>query len=220
MPDLAWACDGQADHLGRHTPGFEERLAAINEEPSFSPPELGQAADTLLGSCLEITTDALHCRWKEEILSTWELRHEEIQENRGRFEELNEKHAKGVHLNLEERCERAELTESIGREVNGALDQWRALHESVPDNARICLALASRLLMRDDETGCALIKRAVQCDEDAILPGCEILRDYYWRNGREEESHAWNKLLIEATGRLYRTQPHFTDRRIRSTRTS
>ena len=178
-------------------PALKERLAAINEEPSFSPPELGQAADTLLGSCLEVTTDALDRRWKENLLSAWELRHEEIQGGRCRFEELNEKHANGVHLNLRERRERAELTESIGRDFNAALDQWRALQESVPDDASICLALGSRLIMRNDNTGCDLVKRALQSDENAFLQGCELLCHYYSRNGHEEEYHAWNGLWIE-----------------------
>ena len=98
---------------------------------------------------------------------------------------------------MQERRERAELTESIAKNANAALDQLRALHESVPDDARICLALGSRLIMRNDDTGCALVERALQSDEDAILQGCELLCDYYWRNGHEEEYHAWNTLLIE-----------------------
>ena len=130
----------------------------------------------------------------------------------------------GVDLTLQERRERAELTESIAKDVNAALDQWRALHESVPDDASICLALGSRLLMRNDETGCDLVKRALQSDEDAILQGCELLCDYYWRNGHEEEYHAWNKLLIEEAELqrdcLKRAQWRFAHRRIRAARTS
>ncbi len=50
-------------------PALSERLAAIGEEPSFSPPEPGQAADGLLGASLEAITKALDRRWKENILS-------------------------------------------------------------------------------------------------------------------------------------------------------
>ena len=95
VTSLLWlgpAMDRQTTSEDTH-PALSERLAAIGEEPSFSPPEPGQAADGLLGPSLEVTTKALDRKWKDNILSAWELRHEEIQEGRRRLEELNEKHA-------------------------------------------------------------------------------------------------------------------------------
>jgi hypothetical protein len=178
-------------------PALSERLAAIGEEPSFSPPEPGQAADGLLSASLEVITKELDTKWRDNVLSQWGVRHEEIQEGRRRLTELTEKHENGVDLTVQERRERAELTEAIAKDANSALDQLRALHESVPDDASVCLALGSRLIMRNDNIGCALVKRALQSDEDAILQGCELLCDYYSRNGHEDEYHAWNKLLIE-----------------------
>ena len=178
-------------------PALSERLASIGEEPSFSLPGQGEAADGLLGPSLEVTTKTLDRKWKESILSTWELRHEEIQEGRRRLTELNQKQANGVDLTVQERRERAELTEAIARDSSAALDQLRALHESAPDDASICLALGSRLIIRNDDTGCTLIKRALQSDEGAILQGCDLLCDYYLRNGHEEEYQAWNRLLTQ-----------------------
>jgi Zn-dependent protease with chaperone function len=180
-------------------PALSNRLAAIGEQPSFEPPEPGQAADGLLGPSLDATTRALDASWKDKILSTWELRHQEIQEGRRRLKDLNEMHANGVDLTLRERRERAELTEAIGKNATAALDQLRALHESFPDDANICLALGSRLMMRNDNSGCALVERAIRSDDNAILQGCELLRDYHWRNGSEEEYQAWNALLMEET---------------------
>ena len=178
-------------------PALSERLTALGEEPSFSPPEPGHAADGLLGSSLEVTTKALDRRWKDNILPAWESRYQEMQEGRRRLGELNEKDANGDDLSLQERYERAELTESIANDANAALEQWLALHESVPEDASTCLVLGSRLLMRNDETGCDVVKRAFQSDEFAIVKGCELLCDYYGRNDRKKEYHAWNKLLIE-----------------------
>jgi hypothetical protein len=70
-------------------PPLSERVGAIGQEPSFSSPEPGQAADRLLGASLEVTTAALDGRWKENILSAWEQRHNEIQEGRRRLRELS-----------------------------------------------------------------------------------------------------------------------------------
>jgi Zn-dependent protease with chaperone function len=178
-------------------PALSERLAAIGEQPGFSPPEPSQAADQLLGPSLEVTTKALDRRWRDNILSSWEHRHEEIQEGRRRLRELNENHANGVDLALEERIERAELTEFTAKKANEALDQWRRLHERAPYDTRICFALGSRLLMRDDDTGCALVERALQLDQDQMLKGCELLRDYHSRRGHEQEFNAWNRRLLE-----------------------
>jgi len=178
-------------------PALGERLAAIGEEPSFDPPAPSQAADKLLGASLDEVTKALDARWETIIHFAWEQRHSEIQEGRGRLSELDEKAANGGDLTLQERCERAELTESIAKDSAAALSQWRALHESTPDHARVCLGLGSRLLMQSDEAGCDLVKRALQLDQYAIVKGCELLCDYYRRNGRQTEYHAWNRLLIE-----------------------
>ena len=195
LSSLLWLGPGMARQTTSEDthPALSERLAAIGEEPSFSPPEPGHAADGLLGPSLDVTTKALDSKWKDSILAAWELRHEEIQEGRRRLTELNKKHANGVDLTVQERRERAELTEAIAKDANAALDQFRALHESVPDDASVCLALGSRLIMRNDNNGCALVKRVLQSDEDAILEGCELLCDYYLRNGYEDEYHAWKR---------------------------
>jgi len=178
-------------------PALSDRLAAIREEPSFNPPAPSEAADQLLGPCLEVTTKALDRTWRDNILSSWKQRHEEIQEGRHRLKELNENHANGVDLAVEERIERAELAESIANDANEALDQWRSLYENASHDPRVCFALGSRLLMRDDDSGCALIERALELDRGQMLKGCELLRDYHSRRGHEQESDAWNRCLLE-----------------------
>ena len=50
----------------------------------------------------------------------------------------------------------------------------------------------------DDEAGFALIERAMLLDEDATISGCEVLRDYCRRHGREEQANAWNRRLAES----------------------
>ena len=138
-------------------PALNERLAALGEEPSFCPPQRGEAADRLLGFWLQMITNRFDYKWKHDISSAWESRHGEIQEGRRRLKELQHKEASGANLTVQERRERAELTESIGKNANAALEQLRALHESVPEDASICLALGSRLIIRNDHTGCDLV---------------------------------------------------------------
>lgn len=102
-----------------------------------------------------------------------------------------------VELTVQEAYDRARLTETTGNNFDDALAQFRVLHKRVPDDALVCFSLGARLLDRDDASGCALIEQAMRLDENTILDGCELLRDYHWRNGRKEEAKIWHQRLVE-----------------------
>lgn len=178
-------------------PALSERLKAIRETPRLAPPVPGEAADRLLGAALHAITEGFDRRWKDKILPAWQERHREVQEARRHLAEINARHESGVELTLRDAYDRARLTESVGNDADAALEQFRALHERAPDDPVICLSLGGRLLARDDDTGRAMVERAMQLDENAILRGCELLRDYHWRNGRKEEANAWHQRLID-----------------------
>ena len=116
--------------------------------------------------------------------------------SRRRLAELNDRHANGAELTLQETYDRAYLTGSVGNGADDALAQFRALHDRAPDDAVVCFALGVRLLEREDDSGRALLERAAQLDEAMIAPACELLRDYHWRQGRKEEAKAWHQRLM------------------------
>jgi hypothetical protein len=58
-------------------------------------------------------------------------------------------------------------------------------------------SLGARLLTREDASGCALVEHPMHLDGNATAAGCELLRDYHWRNGGKEEAHAWHRRLVE-----------------------
>jgi Zn-dependent protease with chaperone function len=178
-------------------PALNQRLKAIGEMPRLAPPASGQAADRLLDKALDVLTESFDRRWQNKILPAWQERHREVQEDRRKLAELNARHETGAELTLQDAYDRATLTGSVGNDADAALDQFHALHQRAPDDAIVCFGLGERLLARNDHTGCAFIERALQLDESATLQGCELLRDYCWRNGREEEAHSWHRRLIE-----------------------
>ncbi len=178
-------------------PAVNDRLKAIGEAPRLVPPVAGQAADRLLGDALEAITESFDRRWQDNILPYWEERYREVQESRRKLAELNRRFETGAELTLQEAYDRANLTETVGTGPDDALTQFRALHQRAPDNALVCLSLGASLLCHGDDSGCALIERAMQLDEEVIVRGCELLRDYHWRNGRQEEAHAWHQRLVE-----------------------
>jgi hypothetical protein len=58
-------------------------------------------------------------------------------------------------------------------------------------------ALGVRLLGRDDDSGMALLKRAMERDPWEIVRCCEAVRDYCWRKGRKEEAREWHRRMSE-----------------------
>ena len=178
-------------------PSLTDRLGALNETPRVALPATGGSADHLLGSALESIQQAFDERWKSNILPSWEERHQTVQEGRKRLADLDAKHAASVELSLQETYDRACLTESYGEGAEAALEQFRSLHARAPEDAVVLYSLGARLLLRDDEAGCALIEHAMERDESEIVRCCQALRDYYWRGGRLEEAREWHRRLTE-----------------------
>jgi Zn-dependent protease with chaperone function len=177
-------------------PSLGDRLSAIGESVRLAPPARGEAADRLLGGARDRVTEDFDRRWHENILPAWEARHREVQEGRTRLAALDEQAAAG-DLSLTDAYDRARLTESLGAGTDAALEQFRALHARAAEDPIACYALGARLLARDDEAGAPLVDHAMLLDERLIVPGCEALRDYCWRAGREQEAHDWHARMTE-----------------------
>jgi Zn-dependent protease with chaperone function len=178
-------------------PSLRERLDALGEKPALALPAAGAAADRLLGASLERITREFDRRWHDGILPSWQERHREVQQARQKLVSLDTKHASGAELSLQEAYDRALLTESVGGDAEGCIVQLRALHERAPDDPVVHYTLGVRLLAREDESGMALLKRAMERDPWETPRCCESLRDYCWRKGRKDEAHEWHRRMME-----------------------
>lgn len=178
-------------------PSLTERLGALGEEARLALPRVEAAADRLFGRALEGITQAFDKRWQDGILPSWHERHREAQEGRRRLAELDEKHVSGAELSLQEAYDRALMTESWGNKPNACIEQLRTLHGRAPDDPVLHYALGVRLLGRDDESGMALLKRAMERDPSEIVRCCEALRGYCWRKERKDEAHEWHRRMSE-----------------------
>ena len=178
-------------------PCLADRLKAIETTPSIRLPGPGEVADQLLGAALSVVADHFDRRWKDAVADSWERRYQEVQEGRQRLAALNGKAANHEWLSLDETYERARLLEDIAGDAEEALQQFRALHAIAPDNPAFCLTLASRLLAREDAAGVELAERAMRMEHRYTAMACELLRDYFLRNGEAEKAGVWQHKLSE-----------------------
>ncbi|WP_265945988.1 M48 family metallopeptidase [Dechloromonas sp. A34] len=178
-------------------PSLSDRLNALAAQAELALPPPGAAADRLLGRRRESIAASFDRRWQESIAAAWEARYREVQDERQKLAVLEQRRQDGEVLSEQERYEHALLTESAGKAPDAALAELETLYAEYPDNLLVCVALGARRLNRDDASGCALLERAMQLDEQAIAKCCELLRDYHWRQGRREEADDWHRRLSE-----------------------
>lgn len=174
-------------------PALADRLKAIGEKARIALPPPNTSADRLLGDALPRLAEAFDQSWQSNVKSVWEDRHREVQENRFRLQELDDQVAAGVELHLNDAYDRARLTSVIKEDQTAAIEQLRSLLQSHPDNSVLLYHLGTCLLSTEDETGVACLNRAMELDELCTPSACEALRDYAWRQGREEEAKAWHE---------------------------
>jgi Zn-dependent protease with chaperone function len=188
-------------------PSLKDRLAAFDEQPRYAPPQAGHSAEKLLGAALAPVTAQFDREWLASIEEGWKKRFEEVRDGREALAQLEQK-STSEELSLQDAYDRALLTERFGAGADAALAQFETLQQRAPDDTVIGYALGVRWLGRNDERGVVLVQSAMERDADAYVPGAEVLRDYYWSNGQEEEARRWHNLMIDRaeTDRLAATE--------------
>ncbi|HET8705887.1 MAG TPA: M48 family metallopeptidase [Pseudomonadales bacterium] len=187
-------------------PALCDRLVAIQQKPRINPPKPGESADRLLGAALEKVTQEFDQNWQANVADAWEKRHREMAEAREALAELNKKFASGEELTPAEAYDRACWTHTVDKNIEAAIAQFRALKERLPDDPYVLMALGSRLLQQHIDEGMAFIQQAMTCNEQFIVRGCEILRDYQWELKREVEAHKWHQKMQERAQEEYLAQ--------------
>jgi Zn-dependent protease with chaperone function len=197
-----WLDDAMARQtsLANTHPSLADRLRALGESPRLMLPAAGQTADALLGSALPAITAEFDERWQRSIQPSWERRHREVADSRALLAQLDARaadEAAAEPLTVDERLQRARLTDEFGAGSAEALAQLAALHRDAPDHAGVSYSLGLRMLRQGDDAGVALIEAAIERDDEALLPGAELLRDYHAQNGRDELAHQWHERWLQ-----------------------
>ncbi|CAK8715311.1 MAG: Zn-dependent protease with chaperone function [Candidatus Electronema aureum] len=200
--DAAWAMHWVAEDMKIQTgptashPALQDRLKALQATPRLVLPAAGENAEGLLGSALQAVTEQMDREWQDKNRAWWVERYQRGQNNRRQFAELNARVASGAELTVEEAYQRAQLTWSVGRNEEETLRQLLALYQRAAQHPLASFGLGAWLLNRGAaEDGQVLLEQTMRLDEGFTARCCEMLRDYCWRNGREEEAHGWHEKI-------------------------
>lgn len=166
------ALDRAPQALDTH-PTLRARLAALPGQGAvmaeLPPARSGaSAAQAWLGALLSEVRERFQRDWAQRVAEPWTQRHREILAQRERLAVLRAQ----ASLDAQEEYERLRLQVLLEPEVD-SLAPLAAYNAAHPGHAPALFLEAGLRLDRGDESGLALLDRAMELDADAIKPGCE-----------------------------------------------
>lgn len=165
-------------------PSLSDRLASLGQEARLPPVPVQTAADALLGTHASVMAAQLDALWRERWETEWRTRYTSRHERLQRLRELGAVPVPGG----EHHHERATILEEL-EGVESALPHYRAAHEV--GHASATLALGRISLDRQDESGVALIERAMDADASLVSEGCGLLVQFFEGRGKLTEAHRY-----------------------------
>lgn len=177
-------------------PALADRLRALGVSAPPSEVALqGQAgpsaAEQYLGDAMPHLAEAVETLWRQAVEPGWRAKHQADARGQTRLAELEAKAAAGP-LAIAEAAERADLALTL-RGEEAAIEPLRAVLQLEPDHAAANYALGEVLLDRHDESGVALIERAVTRDPSARAQGYERIWSFYEGEGRATEAAEYRR---------------------------
>lgn len=192
---LSNALEDKTGYSDTH-PSFSDRLAAIGQSPEVIFPEGNSATSLLSKNKLSEIIETLDSQWKEAATPGWEERYMAIARRKQQLQELNEKRERGEELTLQEKYDRVLREEEFG-DKEAAFVELKNLASAYPGEGILQLATGVRQLYKDEKEGMEFLNRARDSKQDLEADVHEVIRDYFWRNGREEEAHSEEAKRVE-----------------------
>jgi Zn-dependent protease with chaperone function len=181
--------------IGDTHPSLAARMTALVGENVAIAERLGRAAQDRAdhsAASVYLGSGGLQCAakisalWAERAAEAWRQQYERHAQAAQALEEIQQ----GGTDTVESMWTRVALT----RDVHGfdaAVPLIEQLLERDPSHVPARYALGVALLGRGDEAGIAHVEFAMARDHAAVLPGCEVVRDYLVRAGRADEAEQY-----------------------------
>ena len=189
------------DYSDTH-PALADRLKALGWRPDAAgasppppPPTEGpSAAHMYLGEAEATIELEFDQRWARAALGPWKERYVRLTRARARLAELDARPDAALTPDVE--VERIGLCDALGDEPRAAA-LAQALLERAPDHTGARFFVGRAALLRGDASGVVGIEEAMARDPDAMLPGCELLFNYFMSQGDPERAERYREMAEE-----------------------
>jgi Zn-dependent protease with chaperone function len=171
-------------------PSLTDRLGAIGAAPGIALPAPGQAADQLLGTSLDVITQKLDSEWSQRVADAWRMRFEEASKDRDALAAFEARRSNGEALDLDDAFARALLLDNAADNLPESVAALRDLYAQHPEENKVAIALGTRLLFQEDETGVAMLETVIARDATSAVPCGQAIHDFYRRHDRNDEADA------------------------------
>jgi Zn-dependent protease with chaperone function len=210
--------------VGETHPSLADRLSALGGDRVAAAPMATRAAQsrargTALSEYLGDTADRFAKQfdeqWAQAAAASWRARYEHQSRARIALDEMQQ-----LAADEDEAVDSLWTRAALTRDVHGlaaALPLVERVLARSPDHTGARYALGTSMLQRGDAGGITHIEFAMGRDHEAVLPGCEVVRDFLVRAGRAEEAEryvarAWSQMDAYEAGTAERTRLTGKDR--------
>jgi Zn-dependent protease with chaperone function len=181
--------------VGETHPSLAARLTALVGEGFDVGGRAGRAAEARVGRSAALAylgagtlqyAAKISAVWAQSAAESWRQQYEQHTHAARALAELEQ----GDTETVESMWTRVALTRDV-HGLNAALPIVERLLGREPNHVPARYALGLALLARGDEAGITHVEFAMARDHEAVLPGCELVRDYLIRAGRAEEGERY-----------------------------
>lgn len=147
------------------------------------------AAEAFVGARADELAAEFDRTWHDSVKEMWREQHRERREARRELERLE---GRGGDLSLDEARTLAALTAEF-RSPDKALERYRAVLSMRADDPQASFGIGQILLERGDEAGLEHLERAMEGDQEAVLPACELAIQFLESQGRQAEAEKYRR---------------------------
>ena len=205
--------------IGDTHPSLADRLRALLGDIASVPTRAARAASGragltaaghYLGDAAAGLARELDAEWVRLAGESWRQRHDHQAQAKVALAELQQRAADDDEETTDSLWTRAALTRDV-HGLKAALPLVERVLARDPQHAGARYALGTSLLERGDDAGIAHMEFAMARDHEAVLPGCEVIREFLIRAGRSEEAErfvarAWAQIDAYQAGMAERTR--------------
>lgn len=178
------------EYVNTH-PAYADRIKAISFSPELPEMAAINAAEGYFEGKLENYISGLEKCWESEIEDTWSIERDSRLNKKQRLAEL-EMQIKERELTINELYSRARWTEDISG-IHASYPLYLDLLAKDSLHAKANYFVGKKQILDGNEEGIEKLKKAVERNLKCVIPGTDLIYEYYVKTGNKEEAENYYK---------------------------